>query len=214
MYRWGTDAQTELLQLQHGNIDSIGEGIGPSLVPQVSAQPSLDKYVVKVPLPAVQWIGLNLHNPPFTDVRVRQALNWAINREQIGHIIYGEGVPWGLPFPRTSPAITAPPRRTATTPRRPSRCWPRPEPSTSVHADHDSDDPNPSIAQIMQQQLKAVGVTMSIDTVSAGGLQHRDREEELHRGARALVPGAADGAGHPHLQLHHHRLVELLELFR
>ena len=215
VYRWGTDAQTELLQLQHGNIDSIGEGIGPSLVPQVSAQPSLAKYVVKVQLQAVQWIGLNLHNAPFTDVRVRQALNWAINREQISRVVYGESVPWGLPFPENLPDY----HRTAT----PYGYNPEKAKSllAAAGAEHvsftlttDSDDPNPSIAQIMQQQLKAVGVTMSIDTVSAVGLQHRDREEELHRRARALVPGAADSAGHPHLQLHHRRLVELLELFR
>jgi peptide/nickel transport system substrate-binding protein len=167
MYRWGTDAQTQLLQLQHGNIDSIGQGIGPSLVPQVSAQPSLAKYVVKVTLPAVEWIGLNLHNQPFTDPRVRQALNWAINREQISRVVYGESVPWGLPFPENLPSY----HRTAT----PYGYNPEKAKSllAAAGADHvkftltsDTDDPNPSISQIMQQQLKAVGVTMSIDTVS------------------------------------------------
>ena len=109
-YRWGSSAQTELLQLEHGNIQSIGEGIGASLVPQVSAQPSLQKFVVRIPLPAVLWIGLNLKREPFTDIRVRQALNYAVNRDQLGRVTYGTGVPWGLPFPKTLPDFS----RTAT----------------------------------------------------------------------------------------------------
>ncbi len=215
VYRWGTSAQTELLQLQHGNIDSVGEGIGPSLVPQVSAQPSLAKYIVKVQLAAVRWIGLNLKRAPFTDVRVRQALNWAINREQITRIGYGESVPWGLPFPQNLPNF----HRVAT----PYGYDPQKAKALLASAGaHNlsfqltttSDDPNPSIAQILQQQFKAVGVNMSIQTVSQLRLQHVDREEELHRGADPLVPGAADGAGHPELQLHVQRLVELLELLQ
>ena len=167
VYRWGSSAQTELLQLEHGNIDSIGEGIGPSLVPQVYAQSSLRKYVLKVALPAVRWIGLNLHRHPFTDVRVRQALNYAVDRPAIARIGYGEGVAWGLPFPRTLPDF----HRVAT------QYGYNPEKARALlHAagaenasftlTSTSDDPNPSIAQVLQQQFKAVGVNMSIDTVS------------------------------------------------
>jgi peptide/nickel transport system substrate-binding protein len=167
VYRWGSSAQTELLQLQKGDIESIGPGIGPSLNPQVAAQPSLAKYVYKVRLPAARWIGFNLHEQPFKDVRVRQALNWAVNRDQITRIGFGESVPWGLPFPESLPNFT----HTAT----PYTYNPeKARALLSAAGAHNlsfaltttSDDPNPSIAQILQQQLKAVGVTMSIDTVS------------------------------------------------
>jgi peptide/nickel transport system substrate-binding protein len=167
VYRWGSSAQTELLQLEHGNIDSIGEGIGPSLVPQVYAQSSLKKYVVKVALPAVRWIGLNLHRHPFTDVRVRQALNYAVNRPAVARIGYGEGVAWGLPFPETLPDF----HRVATpytyNPEK-ARALLRAAGAehTSFTLTSTSDDPDPSIAQVLQQQFKAIGVNMSIDTVS------------------------------------------------
>jgi ABC-type transport system substrate-binding protein len=167
VYRWGSSAQTELLQLEHGNIDSIGEGIGPSLVPQVYAQASLKKYVVKVALPAVRWIGLNLHRHPFTDVRVRQALNYAVNRNAVARIGYGEGVAWGLPFPETLPDF----HRVATPyPYNPEKARALLRAAGAEHASFTltstSDDPDPSIAQVLQQQFKAVGVNMSIDTVS------------------------------------------------
>jgi peptide/nickel transport system substrate-binding protein len=167
VYRWGTSAQTELLQLQKGDIDSIGPGIGPSLDPQVAAQPTLAKYVLKVQLQAVRWIGLNLDNAPFKDVRVRQALNWAVNRPQITRVGYGESVPWGLPFPENLPNF----QRVATPygynpERAKSLLRAAGAENASFTLTSTSDDPNPSIAQVLQQQLKAVGVTMSINTVS------------------------------------------------
>jgi peptide/nickel transport system substrate-binding protein len=167
MYRWGTSAQTELLQLQHGNVDSIGPGIGPSLVPQVSAQPSLAKYILKVQLPAVRWIGLNLKRAPFTDVRVRQALNWAINREQLTRIGYGESVPWGLPFPENLPNFHRVATQYGYDPQKAKALLAAAGAhNLSFQLTTTSDDPNPSIAQILQQQFKAVGVNMSIQTVS------------------------------------------------
>ena len=167
VYRWGSSAQTELLQLEHGDIDSIGEGIGPSLVPQVAAQPSLKKYVVNITLPAVRWIALNLDREPFKDVRVRQALNYAVNRPEISKVGYGESIPWGLPFPASLPDF----HRVAT-----PYTYDPAKAKALLHAagaqnlsftlTSTDDDPNPSIAQVLQQQLKAVGVNMSIDTVS------------------------------------------------
>jgi peptide/nickel transport system substrate-binding protein len=166
-YRWGTDAQTLLLQLQKGSIDSIGPGIGASLVPQVSAQPSLAKYVVKVRLPAVRWIGLNLDREPFKDVRVRQALNWAVDREQMSRVGYGESVPWGLPFPESLPNF---PRSAQPYTYNPAKAKAllaaAGAHNLSFQLTTTSDDPNPAVAQILQQQLKAVGVNMSILTVS------------------------------------------------
>ncbi|HLH66059.1 MAG TPA: ABC transporter substrate-binding protein [Solirubrobacteraceae bacterium] len=167
IYRWGSDAQTELLQLQKGDIDSIGPGIGPTLLPQVSAEPALARYVVKVPELAVRWIGFNLHQPPFHDPRVRQALNWAADREQISRISYGAGVPWGLPFPDGLPDYTRiAPQYTYAPERARSLLSAAGADRLSFTLTTSSDDPYPSIAQVLQQQLQAVGVDMSIDTVS------------------------------------------------
>ncbi len=167
VYRWGFSAQTELLQLQKGTIDSIGEGIGPSLVPQVAAQPSLAKYVDKVQLPAVRWIGLNLDREPFKDVRVRQALNYAINRAQLSRLTYGEGIAWGLPFPELLPSYHRTAAQYTYNPEK-AKALLSAAGATNISftLTSTSDDPNPNIAQVLQQQFQAVGVHMSIDTVS------------------------------------------------
>ena len=167
IFRWGSSSQTELLQLEHSNIEWIGEGIGATQVPQVLAESNLHQYVLTVALPAVRWIALNLKRTPFNDPRVRQALNYAVDRTQLSHITYGTGTPWGLPFPsalpdfhRTASPYTYEPERS----RSLLRAAGADSPSFTLTST--ADDPNPSIAQVLQQQFEAVGVHMSIDTVS------------------------------------------------
>ena len=52
--------------------------------------------------------GLNLGIPPLEDKRVRQALNWALDRKRFSDtFLYGTGVPQSLPWPTSSPAFEA-----------------------------------------------------------------------------------------------------------
>jgi len=52
--------------------------------------------------------GLNLGIPPLDDKRVRQALNWALDRKRFAEtFLYGTGVPQSLPWPTNSPAFEA-----------------------------------------------------------------------------------------------------------
>jgi peptide/nickel transport system substrate-binding protein len=52
--------------------------------------------------------GLNLGIPPLEDKRVRQALNWALDRKRFADtFLYGTGTPQSLPWPPGSPAFDA-----------------------------------------------------------------------------------------------------------
>ena len=52
--------------------------------------------------------GLNLSIPPLEDKRVRQALNYAIDRKRFADtFLYGTGIPQSLPWPAGSPAFEA-----------------------------------------------------------------------------------------------------------
>jgi peptide/nickel transport system substrate-binding protein len=167
-YHWGIQPQLQLLQLKSGKIDALGGGIGASLVSKVNAQPSLKPYVQPISLQAVRWVGLNVEREPFKDPRVRQALNWAVDREQLGRVTFGESEPWGAPFPKNLPDY----RRTA----QPYGYDPEKAKALLAEAgvEHPSfefltsgEDPWPKLAQIMQQQLEAVGIQMKIRTVAS-----------------------------------------------
>ena len=52
--------------------------------------------------------GLNLGIPPLDDKRVRQALNYALDRKRFADtFLFGTGVPESLPWPPSSPAFEA-----------------------------------------------------------------------------------------------------------
>jgi peptide/nickel transport system substrate-binding protein len=64
--------------------------IGPAIIEQLEA--SSDHHIVEVPTGSLWWIAPNVNWGPFQDVRVRQALNYAINKETIVHDILQDTV--------------------------------------------------------------------------------------------------------------------------
>lgn len=67
-------------QLQTGEVDMIVE-LSPEYIPLVEADPNLQ--VLRTPGLHIWWAELNMHEEPLKDKRVRQALNYAINKEAI-----------------------------------------------------------------------------------------------------------------------------------
>lgn len=55
------------------------------------------------------YIGLNVNQPPFDDIKVRQAFNYALDRERIIDVVYKKTVPvaWGI-IPPTMPGYQNP----------------------------------------------------------------------------------------------------------
>jgi len=179
-YRWGVDAQAQLLQLENGTIDSIGPGIAPSLVPQVDAQPSLQKFIDKIPLQATRWIAYNVKRAPFDDVRVRQALNWAVDRAQVARVAYGESKPWGLPFPENLPSYHRIAQPYTYDPAKAKQLLAEAgAQQVSFTLVIPGDDPWPNLSQIIQQQLQAVGVTMHINQVSESAYESLSTKKDF-----------------------------------
>lgn len=81
--------------LQAGTVDMV---INPSPVDLSQIRTAGDKIAMQAG-PHIWWIGMNLLNPPFNSVKVRQALNYAINRTAITkNILYGTGIPANQPL--------------------------------------------------------------------------------------------------------------------
>jgi oligopeptide transport system substrate-binding protein len=62
----------------------------------------LNKELHEVDTIGIFYIGLNVNQPPFDDVKVRQAFTYALDRERIINVVYKETVPvaWGIIPPR------------------------------------------------------------------------------------------------------------------
>jgi peptide/nickel transport system substrate-binding protein len=91
------DVTTRVAALKAGKID-IALDLTPPLAREIEAIPHLE--ATAVPTARVRWIYINTDTPPFNDKRVRQALNYAVNKEElIATLLEGYGFPFGQPAP-------------------------------------------------------------------------------------------------------------------
>ncbi|OGL65915.1 MAG: hypothetical protein A3J27_01525 [Candidatus Tectomicrobia bacterium RIFCSPLOWO2_12_FULL_69_37] len=78
---------TRVKSLQAGEVDII-TAIPAHFVPQIKADPKLD--VVNVPAVRILYVGFfTAHGGPFADVKVRQAVNYAVDAESIRKTFLG-----------------------------------------------------------------------------------------------------------------------------
>ncbi|MFX0201664.1 MAG: ABC transporter substrate-binding protein, partial [Candidatus Hodarchaeota archaeon] len=93
------DASTKLAALRTGKIDMLGGfGMGGAEVgwQQAKALENTDIQLKQMGLGSAPGVAFRNDKKPFTDIRVRKALNMAINREDITKSLYGGTVP-GIP---------------------------------------------------------------------------------------------------------------------
>ncbi len=82
-----SDDNTRLMQLQSGQID-IADDIAMSLLPVVENDPNLN--LTMFASTQIRYLILNTTKAPFDDVKVRQALYYALNKQEMSDVIAGE----------------------------------------------------------------------------------------------------------------------------
>lgn len=80
-----TNAATRVAMLQSGEIHYV-DGLPPQLVQTIEAATNLE--VLSAPTNFLRILQLNTSKEPFTDPRVRQALNYAIDKQVIADVAY------------------------------------------------------------------------------------------------------------------------------
>ena len=89
IFRFITDDNTRALALETGEID-IAQSIPASQVSYLESTGLVDLEIY--PSLSIDYIGFNCQKEPFNDVRIRQALRYAIDLESMVDIAYGVGV--------------------------------------------------------------------------------------------------------------------------
>lgn len=171
--RWGVDPQTAPLQIENGVADVIGDGVAGTQMQSVATNPKLKDRIKNFTVASGRWIYLYPTVKAFRDKTVRQALNYAIDREALVKVGRGSSRPLPRPFP--------------------DRVWPGYETEATTYefdperAKSMLDDAGfgdgfsfdltfgtyktfAEIAQVVQQQLKDVGVTVNLKPVTQSTL--------------------------------------------
>ncbi len=168
VFEVGQEPIVALLRLQNGEVDLPGDGIPPAKFVEVMADPAQAAQVIEGGQLQTGYITLNVTTAPFDNVAVRQAVNMAINKDRIVQIINGRAVPAMQPLPPSMPGYTEGYAGYAFDIEAARALL-----AEAGFADgFDTElyvmntDPNPRIAQAIQQDLAAIGVRVTIQSLA------------------------------------------------
>ena len=102
-FEFGQEPNVALLRLQRGEVDVLGDGIPPAQFLEVKDDPQYAGQIVEGGQLHTGYVTMNVNTKPFDDVRVRQAVNMAINKDRIVRIINNRAVPANQPLPPSMP---------------------------------------------------------------------------------------------------------------
>jgi len=173
----GQEPIVALLRLQKGEVDIAGDGIPPAKFQEVMADPEQKARVVEGGQLHTGYVTMNTTMAPFDNVKVRQAVNMAINKDRIVQMINNRAVPANQPLPPSMPGYDKSYAGYAYDVEKAKALL-----AEAGHPDGFetqlfamNTDPNPRIAQAIQQDLAAIGIKASIQSlaqanvIAAGG---------------------------------------------
>ncbi len=164
----GQEPVVALLRLQNGEVDLVGDGIPPAKFQEVMSDPAQAERVVQGGQLHTGYLTMNVTLPPFDNPAVRQAVNMAINKDRIIQVINGRAVPANQPLPPSMPGYTEGHEGYGYDPEAAKALL-----AEAGFADGFATelyvmntDPNPRIAQAIQQDLAAIGIDASIQSLA------------------------------------------------
>jgi len=162
--------------LKKGEVDIVGDGIPPAQFAEVVEDPANEELIAIGEQLHTGYVTMNVAQAPFDNVKVRQAVNMAINKDRIVRLINNRGVPASQALPPAMPGYNADNKGYAFDPEAAKKLLAEAgsaEITTELYAMNV--DPNPRIAQAIQQDLAAVGIKAEIrslaqaEVIAAGG---------------------------------------------
>ncbi len=175
----GQEPLVALLRLQKGEVDIAGDGIPPAKFLEIKNSPDGAQIIVDGAQLHTGYITLNTKMKPFDNVKVRQALNMAVNKERVARILNGRATPANQPLPPLMPGYD-----TSFTGYAYDVTKAKALLAEAGFADgfetvlySTNTDPQPRIAQAIQQDLAAIGVKAEIralaqaNVIAAGGTE-------------------------------------------
>ncbi|MBP1857800.1 ABC transporter substrate-binding protein [Rhizobium herbae] len=175
----GQEPLVALLRLQKGEVDIAGDGIPPAKFVEIKNSPEGADIIVDGAQLHTGYITLNTRVKPFDNVKVRQALNMAINKERITRILNGRATAANQPLPPLMPGYDKSFTGYAFDVEKAKALLAEagfPDGFETILYSTNT-DPQPRIAQAIQQDLAAVGVKAEVralaqaNVIAAGGTE-------------------------------------------
>ena len=175
----GQEPLVALLRLQKGEVDIVGDGIPPAKFLEIKNSPDGAKMIVDGEQLHTGYITLNTKVKPFDNLKVRQAINMAVNKDRITRILNGRATPANQVLPPLMPGYDKSFQGFAYDAKKAKALLAEagyPDGFSTVLYSTNT-DPQPRIAQSIQQDLAAIGIKAEVralaqaNVISAGGTE-------------------------------------------
>ncbi len=170
VFEIGQEPTVALMRLQRGEVDILGDGIPPARFVQISNDPQYKDQIVEGGQLHTGYVTMNVKMKPFDDVRVRKAVNMAIDKKRVVKIINNRAVVANQPLPPAMPGYDPEYKGYPYDPEKAKAIL-----DEAGYADGFETelwvmnvDPNPRIAQSIQQNLATIGIKADIKNQSQG----------------------------------------------
>ncbi|MBX5464248.1 MAG: ABC transporter substrate-binding protein [Clostridia bacterium] len=165
----GVDPTVALLRLQKGDIDIMGDPVPTAELAGMLQDPAWKNRITVAPQVSTIYVAINTRMKPFTDVRVRQALNMAIDKERIVKLLAGQGTVANQILPPLMPGYDPSYKGYPYDPQQAKRLlaeagYPDGFSTTMECLDV---DPQPKLCQSIQADLAQIGVKVDLKTLEA-----------------------------------------------
>ena len=168
VFSYFTDATAEDTALTSGRLDLITSVQNPDALPQFEKS---GKFTINDGKSTTkELLAFNDKAKPFTDAKVRQAIYSAIDRKKLLNAIWGDyGTLIGSMVPPSDPWYEDLTKLNPYDPERSKTLLAEAGLSDgfTFTLDTPSYDPHPAVAEFLQSELKKVGITVKINTISA-----------------------------------------------
>ncbi len=194
------NAATRVAMLQSGEAQFI-EDLPPQLIDSVKSAPNLE--VVPTKTNFLRILELNTTKKPFDDVRVRQAMNYAIDKDQLVKVVFnGYATVMTAPIPATAFGYAEQPAYSYD-----------PEKAKQLLADAGyadgfsftvltfTGDEYRTAGQVLQQMFSQVGLKMTLDQKERGALVDQIFKPVDENPTEAALVGASASTGDADLAL-------------
>ena len=168
VYRFSVFPQTAFLRLQRGDVDVLGNFVPTPDVALAKASPTLKQNLKSQLQMGTMYLFMNTQMKPFDNVKVRQAISWAVNREKLVKLLAGTAVPLWQIYPQLVPGYEAGKQFFGYDPAKAKALLAEagyPDGfKTMLYTDNVA--PHPQLMQSIQADLAATGITAGIKTMS------------------------------------------------
>jgi ABC-type transport system substrate-binding protein len=168
-FKVGVDDNAAIQQIQAGQLDILGDPIPSGSFTQITTDPQYQDQVAKLTMVATSYLFMDTQQPnngPLSKPAVRQAIEWAIDKENVIKILHGAATRAECIFPPDLPGYDPNCKPYGFDQAKAKQMladagYPNGFESTLYT---DTTDPDPQIAQSLQQDLAAIGVKVNIVT--------------------------------------------------